>query len=350
MRTSGDTRAFFKVDVGYFTHPKIAGLLAVSPIAVVLHLESIAYSAQHLTDGVVPEALVLRLVGAEPGDGQRLRDLGLWLDGPSEGMVEIHHYLEHQRSAVEAKKLSAAGRRAATSRWQAESDADRIANRNAKRNAGPGNARIATPLQPETSRGVQNCDPDAPVLSDDENDADRMRFALRSAMPREREERVKKNVLREDVESLCSHLADRIEANGSKRPTIGQAWRDAARRLLDIDGRDLDRATRLIDWCQADPFWRGNILSMPKFRAKYDQLRLQAVADWGKNGGTVSPEGVVDVDAVLGRERFSLPDPPADLEVGSVEYQQWAKASRDEWQADRERRAQQVLARRREAS
>jgi hypothetical protein len=36
------------------------------------------------------------------------------------------------------------------------------------------------------------------------------------------------------------------------------------------------RAARLIQWAQDDSFWRANILSMPKFRAKYDQLRLQA--------------------------------------------------------------------------
>lgn len=79
-----------------------------------------------------------------------------------------------------------------------------------------------------------------------------------------------------DVEQICRHLADRIEANGSKRPTITKAWRDAARRLIDRDGRTVDQITRCIDWCQDDQFWRSNILSMPKLREKYDQLRLTA--------------------------------------------------------------------------
>lgn len=79
-----------------------------------------------------------------------------------------------------------------------------------------------------------------------------------------------------DVEQICRHLADRIEANGSKRPTITKAWRAAARRLIDRDGRTVDQITRCIDWCQDDPFWRSNILSMPKLREKYDQLRLTA--------------------------------------------------------------------------
>jgi hypothetical protein len=81
---------------------------------------------------------------------------------------------------------------------------------------------------------------------------------------------------RTDVEQVCRHLADRIEANGSKRPTITKAWRDAARRLIDKDGRTVEQIVRAIDWCQDDDFWRPNIMSMPKLREKYDQLRLQA--------------------------------------------------------------------------
>lgn len=81
---------------------------------------------------------------------------------------------------------------------------------------------------------------------------------------------------RPDVEEACTLLADLIEQNGSKRPRITQAWRDAARRAIDIDGRTPEQLLNAIRWCQADPFWRGNVLSMPKLREKYDQLRLTA--------------------------------------------------------------------------
>ncbi|MFF5642099.1 hypothetical protein ACFY8Q_07260 [[Kitasatospora] papulosa] len=81
---------------------------------------------------------------------------------------------------------------------------------------------------------------------------------------------------REDVERVCEHLADRIEQNGSKRPTITKAWRTAARLLIDKDGRTEEQVHGCIDWCQDSDFWRGNVLSMPKLRDKYDQLRLQA--------------------------------------------------------------------------
>lgn len=83
-------------------------------------------------------------------------------------------------------------------------------------------------------------------------------------------------VERPDVEQVCRHLADRIEENGSKRPTVTKAWREAARRLIDRDGRTVEQILRAIDWCQADDFWRANILSMPKLREQYDRLRLAA--------------------------------------------------------------------------
>ncbi|WP_416902733.1 helix-turn-helix domain-containing protein [Micromonospora echinospora] len=85
-----------------------------------------------------------------------------------------------------------------------------------------------------------------------------------------------------DVDRVCRHLADRIEGNGSKRPTITKGWRDAARLLIDRDGRTVEQIVRCIDWCQDDPFWRSNVLSMPKLREKYDQLRLAAQRDTGR--------------------------------------------------------------------
>lgn len=81
--------------------------------------------------------------------------------------------------------------------------------------------------------------------------------------------------IRPDVSRLCNILADLIEKNGSKRPTIGKSWIDSARLMLDNDNRPVAEALSLIQWSQASGFWRGNILSMPKFRDKYDTLRLQ---------------------------------------------------------------------------
>lgn len=81
---------------------------------------------------------------------------------------------------------------------------------------------------------------------------------------------------RGDVEALCNLLVEQIEANGAKKPTVTKKWQDAARLMLDRDERPFDEAAALIRWSQADEFWRSNILSMPKFRTKYDTLKLQS--------------------------------------------------------------------------
>ncbi len=93
--------------------------------------------------------------------------------------------------------------------------------------------------------------------------------------PRRREDRP-------EVDLLCDHLASRIEGNGCKRPAITEKWRDAARLMLDKDGYTEQQVKAAIDWSQDHEFWRANILSMPKLREKYEQLRMQAVRD--RNG------------------------------------------------------------------
>lgn len=93
-----------------------------------------------------------------------------------------------------------------------------------------------------------------------------------------------------DVEQACTLLADLIVANGSKRPTITDRWRTSARLLLDKDGRSLEQVLAAIRWCQDDDFWRGNVMSMPKLREKYDQLRHAAIRKQRAGGSTHQQE------------------------------------------------------------
>lgn len=82
---------------------------------------------------------------------------------------------------------------------------------------------------------------------------------------------------RPDVEELCSLLADLLVSNGMrKRPEVTATWRSSARLLLDADKAPLDEAVRVMRWALHDGFWRTNIQSLPKFREKYEQLRLKA--------------------------------------------------------------------------
>jgi hypothetical protein len=79
-----------------------------------------------------------------------------------------------------------------------------------------------------------------------------------------------------DARKLCDRLVELVVANGSKKPTISNAWLDAGRLLLTADGRTFEDAMAVLEWSQASVFWRANVRSMPKFRDQYDQLRLQA--------------------------------------------------------------------------
>ncbi|MCW2165781.1 hypothetical protein B0I12_002946 [Microbacterium hydrothermale] len=85
--------------------------------------------------------------------------------------------------------------------------------------------------------------------------------------------------LRPEIESLLDLLDAEILGNGSKPPSRTQKNRDAVRLMLDRDGRTVEQIENAIRWCQADPFWRSNILSAAKLREKYDQLRLAAQRD-----------------------------------------------------------------------
>lgn len=49
--------------------------------------------------------------------------------------------------------------------------------------------------------------------------------------------------------------------------------------MIDRDGHSTEQIEWLIRWSQRDEFWRANILSMPKFREKFDQLRLKATRE-----------------------------------------------------------------------
>jgi hypothetical protein len=148
----------------------------------------------------------------------------------------------------------------------------------------PGCARPGEDSQPETRGGHYETTPRAPrgpdVVSQGPHvDGDgevRVRGDEGDGEGEKSRELALAEAPRSDVSRLCDHLASRIEANGAKRPAVTGKWRDAARLMLDKDGRTEHEIHGAIDWCQDDEFWRSNILSLPKLREQYERLRLQA--------------------------------------------------------------------------
>ena len=136
---------WFRVETGIFEHPKI---VAVKPAGLLLYLRSIAYAADHATDGKIPKAVVATLyaevedadtcrrsvaalsprngvtssVTALHGDNseedekkekrsrdrrrqrlvKRLVEVGLWVETPDG--YEVHDYLDYQPTAKEIKE------------------------------------------------------------------------------------------------------------------------------------------------------------------------------------------------------------------------------------------------------
>lgn len=81
---------------------------------------------------------------------------------------------------------------------------------------------------------------------------------------------------RHDVELICRTLADAVHENTGKRPAYGKRWRDAARLMLDKDDIPLTDILGAIKWSADHEFWRSIVLSVPKLRDKYQQMKLQA--------------------------------------------------------------------------
>lgn len=74
-------------------------------------------------------------------------------------------------------------------------------------------------------------------------------------------------------EKINADAADKSEM--TKEPNY-QTWADDIRKMIDIDKRTEEQVRKMIEWCQSDSFWSGNILSARKLREKYDTMAKQA--------------------------------------------------------------------------
>ncbi|MFD8531514.1 hypothetical protein ACFV0L_29250 [Streptosporangium canum] len=277
--------AWVRLSDDFYDHPKFdkAGSLGIALFAA-----GLAWCNRNLSDGFIPRKTALRLLdfddaveavrnadrnavtNEDDNDdltpaiarivAQRLVNAGLWHE--AEGGYQVHDYLEYQGSKLQVE----AGRQSNAARQKAWRDRRNAENRNAVTNG---------PVTPAPNPNPNPKKKEEPLRGPSSS----------AASPRDTDEP------REDIERICEHLTERIEANGSKRPTITKGWRNAARLMLDKDNRTEDQIHKAIDWCQADEFWRSNILSLPKLREKYDQLRLTAQRDGNRpaSGGGHKP-------------------------------------------------------------
>ncbi|MDQ0101139.1 hypothetical protein J2T10_000758 [Paenarthrobacter nicotinovorans] len=221
-----------------------------------LHVEGLGWSNRKLSDMSIRKD-DLRRFAKHPEAVQELLDTGFWEEsGPETYTIRHHASYQRTREQVIAQQARASangsrGGRPKGSKTQQQSHP-------LTQNETHGESQLKTQQLLETQTETQQ-------LSYGKTQGDGLK-----PVPS------KNSSLSSD--KLCELLADLIESNGSRRPTVTKAWRDSARLLLEKDSRDVGEIERLLKWCQGDDFWKSNILSMPKFRDKYDQLRLKAGA------------------------------------------------------------------------
>lgn len=265
---------WFKIDDGFHCHPKV---LAAGTAAVGLYVRCGSWSAQQMSNGIVPKR-----VAKMYGTARMIRaliDAGLWhekghgctfcpqLDANS---YAIHEFLAYNlsRNQVLSERANKAERQ---KRWREGQRKNQQVNDSVVSEASDDvDGRVdastdgATQASRDASKDAAPTRPD-PTTSSNEEVGERPRSTPDLPEP-----------VRADVEKVCRALVDAIVANGSKRPTITKSWRTSARLLIDKDGRSVEQILTAIDWCQNNEFWKANVLSMPKLRDKYDQLRLAA--------------------------------------------------------------------------
>ncbi|MFY0147847.1 hypothetical protein [Bacillus cytotoxicus] len=94
--------------------------------------------------------------------------------------------------------------------------------------------------------------------------------------------------------NAAKYLFAKIKANNPKQKEPNfDSWANDFRLMRERDDRELQEIKNVIDWCQADPFWQGNILSPKKLREKFDQLTIQMNARKGvnKHGSSTKSDG-----------------------------------------------------------
>jgi hypothetical protein len=259
--------AWARLDDGFHSHPKVNELLGEADgwAALGFWAACLSWATQHTRSpgkvpGFVPSSTVNRFDRAVgPAYAALLVKYGLWETADGGWLIhDFHIYAYLPSDAVREQR-----RKAANVRWEKE--------------------RVTASETPGGYNDASMHDSDAQMHDSDANSMRGTGLGIgsrRGAGSRPvplKSSSANQTTMRNDVDRLCNHLADAVAGNGSRRPAVTQRWREAARLMIDKDGRTEEQITRAIDWCQADEFWRANILSMPKLRQQYDRLRLAAM-------------------------------------------------------------------------
>jgi hypothetical protein len=251
-----DRRLYARIDIGFDEHDKIFPLSDAAFRALV---EATLYARRQLTDGFLAERLAVKRWGVEVLEELSTNDPARPSLVRVEGGWQIHDFAEHQTTNADIEAKRESGTKGAAKRWGARANGEPM-------------APVIAPAMGNPMRF------DGGTLAKTETETDTKTEVKPSSSE------VAHAPIRHDVEQLLDLLDSLIVSNGSKKPVRNKANRDAARLLLDKDGRTFNQVEAAIRWSQNNQFWRGNILSMSKLREKYDQLRLAAERERSEPG------------------------------------------------------------------
>jgi hypothetical protein len=266
---------WIKLDDGFLDHPK---WLRAGPLAGYLGICAIAWSNRNRTDGFVPRSQVRRLVDFEGfghhiwtsevvGGGQDVDAIELAMELVAcdlweqiEGGFVIHDYFDWQRSReqIEAglEQRREAGRRGGEARAASGSLSGSLGV--------PSSGSLSgVPSEPSSESPSK-------VLAEGRRKKEEANASSRDESP--------------EIKRLCLLLASLIhewDPKANLKPT-SPTWLGEMRRLVENDGRGAPLVERVIRFCQADEFWRSNILSPGKLRKQFTQLLGRMPA--GTNG------------------------------------------------------------------
>lgn len=76
---------------------------------------------------------------------------------------------------------------------------------------------------------------------------------------------------------ISEYLFKKILKNNdkAKKPNL-EVWAKSIEKMIRLDNREEQEIYKIIDFCQADPFWQTNILSTEKLRKQFDQLVIKS--------------------------------------------------------------------------
>lgn len=98
-----------------------------------------------------------------------------------------------------------------------------------------------------------------------------------------------KNAYLPEAYILADYLLQRIRQNnpGHKQPNLN-AWARHIDLMIRKDKREPTEIRAVIEFCQADHFWKANILSTDKLRVRYDQLNIRRKENASGNTNNLS--------------------------------------------------------------